>query len=70
MKRQNTIHRENCDPLVKDAIKVLGATYILCGRYAYEWKIIVDEGHKKFTIEFKNRIEARKEWEKKKKLVK
>ena len=69
--RKRIINRENCDPLLKDVIKIHDLTYGLFGRYAYEWKISIEfpDGSKR-VIQFKNNKTAREEWRKIQKLKK
>lgn len=69
--RKHTIKRENCDPLLKDVIKVHDTIYGLFGRYAYEWQISIEfpDGSKR-VIQFKNNKKAREEWRKIQKMKK
>lgn len=69
--KKHVIKRENCDPLLKDIIRIHNTIYGLFGRYAYEWQISIEfpDGQKR-TIQFKNNKEAKKEWQKIQKMKK
>lgn len=61
-------NRENCNNRIRMSIKdTLGRTIVLSGIHAFEWRVTILERKNMTILEFKNRVEATKEFNKYKK---
>lgn len=68
-RKKHTIHRENCDNLIREIIKdMFDRTIVLSGKYAFEWSITTYDGSKATTVTYSSREKARKEFDLIKKL--
>ena len=45
-------------------VDILGRTIILSGTHAFEWSVVIVNKHRLTIIEFANRVEATKEFNK------
>lgn len=65
MSKKHTFHRENCQAIVrKVVINKYGDTYVLAGKHAFEWSVIVDVHNTITKTTYKNREEATKAFNK------
>lgn len=65
MTRKHTYHRERCTSCVRMKTKdTLGRDLILTGTHAFEWSISIISKDSIVKMEFRNRTEATKEFNK------
>lgn len=65
MARKHIFHRENCNTCIRMSIvDILGRTIVLSGTHAFEWSIAIISNDTMTVIQFANRIEATKEFNK------
>lgn len=65
MRKKHTFHRENCNNCIRMSFTdILGRTIVLSGIHAFEWLIAIISSDTMIVIQFANRVEATKEFNK------
>lgn len=69
MKKKHIFHREQCENRMRDSFTdMFNRLIVLSGTHAFEWSITICEGDRITKMTYSCRKDARKEFEKYKKL--
>lgn len=65
MAKKHIFHREKCNTCIRmSTVDTLGRTITLVGTHAFEWSVAVATNNNMVITQFKNRIDATKEFNK------